>query len=58
VKEKSAWQLLRGNQQVRAPKLRGNKQVRAWQLLIGNQQVRAPSRRPSYSISLGTKAAS
>jgi hypothetical protein len=29
VKEKSAWQLLRGNQQVRAPKLRGNKQVRA-----------------------------
>jgi hypothetical protein len=42
VKEKSAWQLLRGNQQVRAPKLRGNKQVRAWQLLIGNQQVCAP----------------
>jgi hypothetical protein len=42
VKEKSAWQLLCGNQQVRAPKLRGNKQVRAWQLLIGNQQVCAP----------------
>jgi hypothetical protein len=69
AKKKSAWQLLCGTQQVRAPKLRGtqqvrasklrgNKQVRAWQLLIGNQQVRAPSRRPSYSFSLGTKAAS